>query len=449
MIVTSGTVGLLRAVGASASACLIGLGVAAGGVAAVGPSDGTSAGGSTHIVSVNSNGTQAKRDSQEPAISARGRYVAFVSGSNNLVPGDTNRTKDVFVRDRVDHVTRRVSVSSNGAQARGPSAWPSISANGRYVAFTSHARNLVDSDTNLVQDVFVRDRVSHVTRRVSVSSDGAQANSIAWLPSISADGRYVAFSSYASNLVPGDTNDSTDAFVRDRVSHVTQRVSVSSDGAQANSASNVPSISADGRYVAFSSYASNLVPGDTNDSTDAFVRDRVSDVTQRVSVSSSGAQADPGYGTPSVDISGSGRYVAFDSYAANLVPGDTNGALDVFVSDQVSHETQRVSMNPSGAQADYDSLDPTISADGQRVTFRSGSAAYGEDLQGQVFVRNLVTNVTRLVSVSSRGTSGNGTSFQPKVSADGRHVAFSSFATNLVPDTNGGNTDVFVRDLSH
>ncbi len=450
-MVTRGTMGLLR-VGATATTCLIGLGAAAGEGAAVDGSDPASAGGSTSIASVNSSGAQAKRDSIQPAISAHGRFVAFVSGSNNLVPNDTNRTKDVFVRDRADQVTRRVSVSSNGAQAGGPSIQPAISANGRYVAFTSAARTLVPADKNHSYDVFVRDRVTHVTRLVSRSVQDGQADSDSSQPAISANGRYVAFKSSASNLVPGDTNTTIDVFVRDRKNHTTRRVSVSSNGAQADSYSYQPEISADGRYVAFISYASNLVPGDTNDSTDVFVRDRKNHTTRRVSVSSNGAQAEAGSNTTGVDISGSGRYVAFDSNASNLVPGDTNDSIDVFVRDRRADLTRRVSLSSNGDQGDSGSTDPTISADGHRVAFASGASnlvAGDTNATIDAFVRNRVTNVTRMASVSSSGDPANSRSFEPKISADGRHVAFFSFATNLVtPDTNGGQTDVFVRDLS-
>ncbi len=446
--------GKWRAFASTATGCLIGL-AAVEGDAAIASVPQTSDGGSTYIVSVNSNGAQAKRDSVQPAISAQGRYVAFVSGSNNLVPRDTNRTKDVFVRDRTDRVTRRVSVSSNDAQANGPSIQPSISADGRYVAFTSAARNLAGSDTNSAYDVFVRDRVAHLTRRVSLRSDGGQANRDSSQPAISADGRYVTFISYASNLVSGDTNGQRDVFVRDRETHATRRVSVSSNGTQANASSIQPAISANGRYVAFLSSASNLVPGDTNDSTDAFVRDRVTHVTRRVSISSNGAQGvDAGFHplATGLDISGSGRYVAFDSYASNLVPGDTNGDIDVFVRDRKANLTRRVSISSNGEQGFSGSSDPTISADGRRVAFSSGTSnLVAGDTNDTIdaFVRNRVTDVTRIVSVSSSGHLSNSRSFESRISADGRHVTFFSFATNLVtPDTNGSDLDVFVHDLS-
>ncbi|MGZ4664922.1 MAG: TolB family protein, partial [Frankiaceae bacterium] len=150
-------------------------------------------------------------------VSANGRYVAFISGAANLVPGDTNTESDVFVRDRRAGTTTRVSVSNTGAQANGYSYEVAVSANGRYVAFDSNATNLVPGDTNDAQDVFVRDRRAGTTTRVSVSNSGAQGNGGSGDPAVSANGRYVAFNSFATNLVPGDTNDARDVFVRDRV----------------------------------------------------------------------------------------------------------------------------------------------------------------------------------------------------------------------------------------
>jgi Tol biopolymer transport system component len=239
-------------------------------------------------VPVDAGGQQANSDSFEPAISAAGRFVAFASYASNLVPGDTNNDFDVFVRDRKAQVTQRVSVGPGGQQANGNSFEPAISADGRLVAFSSGASNLVPGDTNGTSDVFVRDRKAQVTRRVSVGPGGQQANGESLKPAISAHGRLVAFSSGASNLVPGDTNGTSDVFVRDRVAQVTRRISVGPGGQQANGGSHSPAISADGRFVAFVSRASNLVAGDTNGASDVFVRDRVAQVTRRVSVGSGG-----------------------------------------------------------------------------------------------------------------------------------------------------------------
>jgi Tol biopolymer transport system component len=396
-------------------------------------------------VSVASDGTQGNGASALPSISADGRYVAFLSGASNLVPGDTNGVDDVFVHDRLTGQTTRVSVASDGTEGNGHSESPSISADGRYVAFASYASNLVPGDTNGVMDVFVHDRLTGQTTRVSVASDGTQGNGESRYPSISADGRYVAFMSYASNLVPGDTNGVMDVFVHDRLTGQTTRVSVASDGTQGNGDSVSPSISADGRYVAFMSYAYNLVPGDTNGKADVFVHDRLTGQTTRVSVASDGTQGNDGSGGAS--ISANGRYVAFVSGASNLVPGDTNGVDDVFVHDRLTGQTTRVSVASDGTQGNGDSWWPSISADGRYVAFMSwASNLVPGDTNGtwDVFVHDRLTGQTTRVSVASDGTEGNSDSIYPSISADGRYVAFQSWASNLIPRDTNGAWDVFV-----
>jgi hypothetical protein len=263
------------------------------------------------------------------SISADGRYVAFYSFASNLVAGDTNGTPDIFVKDTQTGAITRVSVEGAGAQANSYSYNPSISADGRYVAFYSEANNLVSGDTNNATDIFVKDTQTGAITRVSVDGGGAQANNYSFNPSISADGRYVAFYSGASNLVAGDTNGTSDIFVKDTLTGAIQRVSTGALGTQANSGSYEPSISADGRYVAFRSDTSNLVAGDTNGTTDIFVKDTLTGGIARVSVDGAGAQANNSsyYGS----LSGDGRTVAFLSYASNLVPGDTNNTGDVFL----------------------------------------------------------------------------------------------------------------------
>ena len=399
-------------------------------------------------VSVDSAGNQGNAPSFDPSISADGRFVAFTSIASNLVPGDTNNNRDVFVRDLSTNTTTRVSVGSAANQANSLSLFPSISADGRFVAFDSYANNLVPGDTNAKSDIFVRDLSTNTTTRVSVGSAGNQANEDSSSSSISADGRFVAFWSNASNLVPGDTNDSSDIFVRDLSTNTTTRVSVDSAGNQGTGGSSDASISADGRFVAFSSNASNLVPGDTNASGDIFVRDLLTNTTTRVSVDSAGNQGNDASSGGS--ISADGRFVAFSSLASNLVPGDTNASRDIFVRDLSTNTTTRVSVSGAGNQGNDYSSDASISADGRFVTFSSeasnlvpGDTNNKED----IFVRDLSTNTTTRVSVDSAGNQANGLSYIPSISADGRFVAFTSIAANLVPGDTNSVGDVFVSDI--
>lgn len=432
--------------------------VLAVGVPAVAAGNGS---GQTSLVSLSTVGEQANVASDSEVISADGRSVAFVSFADNLVPGDTNELRDVFVRDLRTGTTSRVNVSSTGEQANNDTTdlRISISWDGRYVAFVSLASNLVPGDTNGDWDVFVRDRLSGTTSRVSVSSSGTQGNvgSFGGV-SISLDGRFVAFQSAASNLVPGDVAGTEDIFVRDRFASTTTRVSLSSTGGTADNLSFDPVISGDGRFVAFNSQATNLVPDDTNGATDVFVRDRLAGTTTRVSVASSGEQGNgpsaAGLGS-GVAISGDGRYVAFESSASNLVPDDTNQADDIFVRDRRTSTTSRVSVSDTGAQANAASFfGVSISLDGRYVVFLSeASNLVPRDTNGtwDIFRRDRWATTTIRVSVSSTGEQGNGPSASDgeAISADGRRVTFESTATNLVPDDrNGSVSDIFLRQVT-
>jgi Ca2+-binding RTX toxin-like protein len=326
----------------------------------------------TTRVSVDPAGNPGNDSSYDPSISADGRFVAFQSDASNLVPGDTNNSGDIFVRDLLTNTTTRVSVGSAGNQGNSLSRRSSISGDGRFVTFASDATNLVPGDTNNSTDIFVRDLSTNTTTLVSASSSGDRGNNDSELPSISANGRFVAFRSFATNLVPGDTNDSRDIFVRDLLTNTITLVSVSSNGDRANESSSRCSISADGRFVAFSSRASNLVPGDTNNSDDIFVRDLSTNTTTRVSISSRGNQGNEDFYTPF--ISADGRFVTFSSEASNLVPGDTNDSEDIFVRDLATNTTTRVSVDSAGNQGNSDSEFPSISANGQKVAFSSFAA---------------------------------------------------------------------------
>jgi Tol biopolymer transport system component len=360
--------------------------------------------------------------------SADGRFVAFQTDASNVVAGDTNGALDVFVRDRKRGRTVRVSVDSAGAEANGPSIMGAISPDGRFVAFTSGATNLVPSDTNGEFDTFVHDLVTGTTERVSVDSAEQQQNGASGGVDISARGRYVAFVSAAPNLVAGDTNDQTDVFVRDRRAGVTERIGNVQGNGPAGPGVGSVGISDDGRVLAFESYATNLVPGDTNDTVDVFVHDRVPGSTQRVE---NGGAVLRGF-------SGDGQHVLFDSLAP----------VGVFVYDRPTGRTERVDVSPAGQPANSYAFGAAISTDGRQVAFSSeASNLVPGDGNGflDAFVRDRCTSTTQRVSVSDSGAEGNFISSATALDGGGRLAVFESAATNLVAGDTNEAFDVFAR----
>jgi len=323
----------------------------------------------TTRISVNSTGNQGSFDAFNPAISADGRFVAFESNSTNLVADDTNNISDIFLHDRLNGTTTRISVGSTGQEGDRPSLNPSISADGRFVAFESNLTNLVAGDTNNNSDIFVHDIQTNTTTGISVDSTGNQGNIGSFNPSISADGSFVAFDSLADNLVAADTNSTRDIFVHEIPTNTTTRVSVNSSQNQGNFGSISAVISADGRFIAFESNASNLVAADTNGTSDIFVHDRLSNITSMASINSTGDRANRSSFKPS--ISADGRFVAFDSLADNLAAADTNGTNDIFVRDRDTATTTRISVNSEGQGADITSFNPAISATANVIAFDS------------------------------------------------------------------------------
>ena len=394
----------------------------------------------TTRVSIVTGGAQGTGNSGLPAMSADGRFVAFDSVAVDLVPADTNNRADIFVHDRQTGTTQRVNLGPGGVQAiGGDSTSPSISADGRFVAFASNAANLVSNDTNGVQDVFVRDRLLNTTIRVNVATSGIQAmGGYSSEGKISADGRFVASSSDATNLVSGDTNGQTDVFRRDLATSTTVRISVSNGtpsggNAQATGSSFGSSISADGRYVAFFSIAPNLVFGDSNGKFDVFVRDMQLFTTRRASIGPGGVQGNAeslgGY------LSSDGRFVVFTSRATNFT-GDSRPG--VYIHDRLSQTTSiLIVSNPDAFVWDR----TRISGDGRFICLDDNPNG-GER---HVFVIDRLTLTKSLVSVATSGDVGNRDSFSCTINAAGTAVAFVSAATNLVGQDTNARLDVFVR----
>ncbi|HEY4411228.1 MAG TPA: hypothetical protein VGO87_15230 [Acidimicrobiia bacterium] len=424
----------------------------------IAPLVGTARGGAstTSITSsISSASGQAPRTSFSfrPWISGDGHFVAFDSDSPYLVPGDTNRARDIFVYDRDNGTLELISKGPGGRQANGDSQRPTLSNDGRVVAYWSAADNLVDGDTNKVTDCFVTDRQTHETIRIDVGPNDVQANGECARPVISGDGKMVAFESAATNLEKpsvlgkaADTNKARDVFVRDLGAGTTTRVSVSSEGKQGMGESVRPSISSDGRYVAFQSDAV-LQGDDTNKKTDVYLHDMGTGETTRISVGPGGAEGNAGSFSPS--LSADGHLIAYWSNASDLVADDTNKTGDVFVFDRTDGSTTRVSVSQEGKEGDGMSSDPSISPDGRYVTFWSGATTLvPDDTNGKrdiFLVDRQAATITR-VSVADDGTQGDGDSFSPSVSGGGGLVAFDSAARTLVADDHKSKgSDIFLH----
>lgn len=402
-------------------------------------------------------GAQANGNNYNAVVSNGGRFVAFDSPASNLVPGDTNNTSDVFVRDTLNNTTRRISVANGSPGAQGlcepgradcdGAGHPAMSPDGRYVAFESDFANLVAGDTNNNYDMFVRDLVNNTTVRVSVTNSGAQTNGriSPSFPSISNDGKRVAFISEAKEFV-GESDFTNDVFVRDLANNTTTLVSVTTSGKPnptQNTGMTRTRISGDGKLVAFQNKTLTFVSGDTNGKSDVFVRDLAAKKTTRVSLSSAGAQ---GNGDSFLySISTNGSVIGFTSQASNLVSGDTNGKEDAFI--RKGTQTIRVDVSSSGAQANNQSICSAVSGDGRYVAFCSTATnLVNDDTNSKVdtFWRDTQTGTTRRVSVSTSGVQGNNISPWPVISPDGKFVGYETDATNLVSRDTNGKRDILL-----
>ena len=387
-------------------------------------------------------------NSSTPAVSADGRFVAYSSRASNLVADDTNSTDDIFVYDRSTQTIERVSVSDAGEQGNFASINPSISADGRYVAFESEATKLVPNDNNGQSDrskgadIFVYDRTNKTIERVSLTENGEQVNQASRNPSISGDGRYIAFSSGGNNLIKGFETGNTNVYVRDRVDNTIVGVSVPFLVIPSNRSSVNPAISEDGNFVAFEFSAGLSDPRSGFRYRDIYLFNRVTRAVERITGSKVGREADKSESELPV-ISADGRYVAFQSNLEDLDFYDVNGKRDVFVYDRLTGVTRRVSTSFDGVEQLFqDSINPSISGDGRFVAFESKISNFvASDTNGHidVFVKNLETGEMILRSSNPDGTQGNGPATLATLSSDGRVVAFISQATNLRPDGDSGS----------
>ncbi len=407
---------------------------------------GTMAIGVFERVSVGAGGVQGDGDTDVTGLSDDGRYVMFRSASTNLTSiVDSNNVADVFIRDRELGTTTLISKATTGtAPANAESKEPRLSTSGDYVVFHSAATDLVVGDTNGASDVFLWSRASGLIEKVSVGFGGAQANARSELPSVVRDGRYVAFSSEATNLLATSTvGPTTNIFVRDRTLGTNKRVSIGLAGADPNNNSQTPRMADSGRYVVFVSNASNLVTGDTNAKADVFRYDLQTDTTERVSLGVSNVEGNEDCDRPV--ISPDGRYVAFLSSASNLTAGDTAGTTDAFFVDMGATPRTILRFGMATAQAAY----PLLSGDGRWLLLTPSPSFVAADTNNVTDVYSFDTTqptATPVLISQVGGVVGNGFSYGFGMSTDGKYLAMGTAATNLVtPDVNAKLDTLIVR----
>ncbi|GAA1723736.1 S-layer homology domain-containing protein [Aeromicrobium alkaliterrae] len=388
---------------------------------------------SSTAIASNLNFSGANQSVLTPSTSADGRYVVFSSPATNLVAGDSNGNYDVFWRDMTTGETRLVSraATATGVIGNGASFSPDVSDDGRYVTFESSSNNLVPGDTNATGDVFLRNMVTNAISVESVSSSETVANGPSTQARISANGRFITFVSYAVNLVAVDSYDGADVFVRDtQGGGLTERVGLGPNGTSPNQTAMFPSISSDGKLVAFQSSATNIVAGNSDGRPDVYRWNRDTNVTTLVSPDPFGNGGSSAAKSPR--ISDDGDSIAF--HAEDLTTGPTPRS-DVFVWSRSTGATTKISSSPTGAAANGSSVEPSISADGRYVSFGSSASnlVVGDtNAKADVFFHDRRTRITTLVSKSGGTGAGNADSSAAAVSADGTRVAFLSAATNFV-----------------
>ena len=386
------------------------------------------------------------------ALSADGSWLVFQTEASNSFLADSNAAVDIWRQNRADGALQRVSLTGSAGATDGASFGAAISADGRHIAFTSIATNMLAGDTNLMADVFRRDMDTGALLLVSANRDGVSGNNVSFGAAISGDGTKIAFLSAATDLVAGDLNGAIDVFLRDLATNSLRLVSSAADGGQGNAgALNRPAISADGRFVAFDSSASNLVADDGNARDDVFLKDMLTGAIARVSTAADGTPQNGSFqGTLRPVISADGRFVVFASSATNLVAGDSNNAIDIFRRDMQTGAIERVSVTQGGVQGNADSLDAAISADGRHIAFTSLAANFAADdrpLSADIFLKDMQTGALVLLSRTASGVPGLGESINAAISADGLRVAFASTVPDLVAGDANARQDVFEAAL--
>jgi len=408
-------------------------------------------------ISVSANGTPADAACVTPSFSPDGTKVVFVSSAKSLMAGGGGFAQ-VYVKTLATGALKRVSTTSAGVAGNADSdSFPVFSPDGTKVLFSSSADNLVPGDTNKVGDVFEKDLTTGAIRRVSTTATGAQADSRSWDARYSPDGKKIAFASTASNLVAGDTNGLADVFVKQLASGSIQRVSVTWDKRQANGASSSPQFSSDGKKVVYVSWATNIVTGDGNAAPDVFVRELGTTVVKRANVSKSGAESNGWDDLPPLFKPGSGE-VVFASGATNLIAHDSNGHVDIFAKNLATGGVRRLATSSTGKMLTMAALTPAFDAAGSIMAFANtmgvadalpaGAAPpLGGSAHSDIYVKTFANGLLQRVSTTVTGVRGDGDSYDPAVSADGKLVVFASDAGNLVSNDTNGVTDIFVVTL--
>jgi len=403
------------------------------------------------------NGTVGDAASSNPNLTPDGKFLVFESSATNLLPGMVRR--QIYLRNLETDTNELISISISGGPSNGTSYQANVSADGRFVSFTSNSTDLIDGDTNAFDDIFLRDRALGTTTRLSVAPGGVQSNAESYQSRISSDARFVLFESRASNLIAGDTNGMSDGFVVDRLTGTLDRVTLTSLGGEifgsAGGRNETTSISDDGNFIVFQSDfdATNVIPGDTNASQDVFLRNRSAGTTTRISINAAGEEGNGHSIFPY--ISRDGGTIVFTSFASNLVTGDVNGKADVFVLRRATGVLSRIT------DANGDCAQVTVSSNGRYIAFASQAsnlAANDGNALGDQFIYDSTTGLTTLLSRASDGQPGNGSSGSTDlngtrifccyahVSDNGNLVAYDSQASNLVFDDTNNAGDVFVHD---